>query len=95
MLITPAKNEEQNLLEVSRSVTGQKIKPELWVLVDDGSTDRTPYIIKNLMIRYSWIQSIRLPPRPRDKLSITAMSASRALIMHLSIVEIITSNSNT
>ncbi len=66
MLITPAKNEEQNLLEVSRSVTGQKIKPELWVLVDDGSTDKTPYIIKNLMTRHSWIQSIRLPPRPRD-----------------------------
>jgi glycosyltransferase involved in cell wall biosynthesis len=47
-------------------VTGQKIKPELWVIVDDGSTDDTPHIIENLRERYSYIQSIRLPQRPRD-----------------------------
>jgi glycosyltransferase involved in cell wall biosynthesis len=66
LLITPAKNEEQNLPEVARSVTGQKVKPELWVIVDDGSTDDTPHIIENLRASYSYIQSIRLPPRPRD-----------------------------
>jgi len=66
LLITPAKNEEQNLPEVARSVTGQKVKPELWVIVDDGSTDDTPHIVENLRASYSYIQSIRLPPRPRD-----------------------------
>jgi len=66
LLITPARNEEQNLPEVSRSVTGQKVKPELWVIVDDGSTDETSRIVENLKTSYSWIQSIRLPPRPRD-----------------------------
>ncbi len=66
LLITPARNEEQNLPEVSKSVTGQKVKPELWIIVDDGSTDDTAHILENLKASYSWIQSIRLPPRPRD-----------------------------
>lgn len=66
VLVTPAKNEEQNLPEVSKSVIGQKLKPELWVIVDDGSTDGTPSILEDLQASYSWIQSIRLPPRPRD-----------------------------
>jgi len=66
LLVTPAKNEEQNLPEVSRSVIGQKLKPELWIIVDDGSTDGTPQILENLQATYSWIRSIKLPPRPRD-----------------------------
>ncbi len=66
LLVTPAKNEEQNLPEVSKSVTGQKLKPELWIVVDDGSTDGTPCILENLQATCSWIRSIRLPPRPRD-----------------------------
>ncbi|MGB9940009.1 glycosyltransferase [Methanosarcina sp.] len=66
LLVTPAKNEEQNLPEVSKSVVGQKLKPELWIIVDDGSTDGTPHILEDLQAECSWIQSIRLPPRPRD-----------------------------
>lgn len=34
--------------------------------MDDGSTDNTPYILEDLKAKYSWIRSIRLPPRPRD-----------------------------
>ena len=66
MLVTPARNEEENLPDVSKSVIGQKVKPVLWIIVDDGSTDETPHIIENLKASNSWIQSIRLPPRPRD-----------------------------
>jgi glycosyltransferase involved in cell wall biosynthesis len=47
-------------------VTGQTIKPELWIIVDDGSTDGTPQVIEYLKARYSYIRSIRLPQRPRD-----------------------------
>jgi len=66
LLVTPAKNEETNLPEVSKSVIRQKLKPELWIIVDDGSTDGTPHILEDLQVSCSWIQSIRLPPRPRD-----------------------------
>ncbi|AKB18882.1 MULTISPECIES: glycosyltransferase family 2 protein [unclassified Methanosarcina] len=66
LLITPARNEEENLPDVSESVIGQKVTPALWIIVDDGSTDETPHILEGLKAKYSWIQSIRLPPRPRD-----------------------------
>lgn len=44
----------------------QTVKPELWIIVDDGSIDNTPHVIDNLRAKYSYIQSIRLPQRPRD-----------------------------
>lgn len=66
LLVTPAKNEEQNLPDVSKSVTEQKLKPELWIIVDDGSTDGTSRILEDLQANFLWVHSIRLPPRPRD-----------------------------
>lgn len=48
------------------SVVGQKVTPVLWIIVDDGSTDATPQILECFKAKYSWIQSIKLPPRPRD-----------------------------
>jgi glycosyltransferase involved in cell wall biosynthesis len=66
ILVTPAKNEQESLIRVADAVRGQTIQPELWIIVDDGSTDNTPGIIRDLAAEHSWIQSIRLPPRPRD-----------------------------
>lgn len=66
ILITPAKNEASNLPQVANSVLQQTVLPKLWVIIDDGSSDNTPDIIKKLVARYSWIKSIQLPPHPRD-----------------------------
>lgn len=66
ILVTPCKNEEESLQQVIESVIDQTIQPKLWVIVDDGSTDKTPYILNCLTAKHSKICSIRLPPRPRD-----------------------------
>lgn len=66
ILVTPSKDEEVNLPKLIQSVAGQTIKPLVWVIVDDGSTDNTPEIIKKAKERYEWIQSIRLQEHPRD-----------------------------
>ena len=66
ILITPVKNEEENLPNLIQSVVEQTIKPVLWVIVDDGSTDRSPEIIKEAQKKYSWIQSIRLESKSRE-----------------------------
>lgn len=65
-MITPAKNEEKDLQNTADSVIKQTLKPNLWIIVDDGSTDGTTKIIEILMNQYDWIKTIRLPLGPRD-----------------------------
>ena len=65
ILVTPAKNEGKNLPNLIHSVENLTIKPILWVIVDDGSTDDTPEIIKEAKKKHEWIQSIRLEEHPR------------------------------
>ena len=65
-LNTPVKDEEENLPNLIQSVVKQTVKPVLWVIVDDGSTDNTPKIIKNAKEKYSWIQSTRMNEGKRD-----------------------------
>tara|TARA_R110001606_G_scaffold395664_2_gene568554 strand:- start:184274 stop:185152 length:879 start_codon:yes stop_codon:yes gene_type:complete len=40
------------------SVVSQTVKPKLWVIVDDGSTDKTPEILQDYASRYSFIQIV-------------------------------------
>ncbi len=66
ILISPVKNEELYLSEVIESIIRQTIKPRLWVIVDDGSVDRTPEIINKYKNIFNWIKSISLPESPHD-----------------------------
>lgn len=66
ILLTPAKDEAENLPFVLRSVIAQSIRPRVWLIVDDGSTDGTPEIIRDAEKEHKWIKSIRLPQHPRD-----------------------------
>ena len=59
-LITPAWNEEAHLNEVIRSVLSQTLLPVRWVIVSDGSTDRTDEIVQSYVRRHSWIHLLRL-----------------------------------
>lgn len=66
LLITPCKNEGKNLPSLIDSVAKQTIKPLIWVIIDDGSTDNTPVVLKNFEDRYNWIKILRLEEAPRD-----------------------------
>lgn len=56
VIVTPAFNEEKNIAMTIESVLGQTLKPLLWIIVDDGSTDRTAEIIKNYTTKNQWIK---------------------------------------
>ncbi len=60
ILVTAAKNEEKSLPGLITSIINQSIKPSLWVIVDDGSTDDTATIIKEAELKHDWIKTIQL-----------------------------------
>lgn len=66
VLVTPARNEEVFIEGVIRSVISQTIRPEKWVIVSDGSTDRTDEIIKQFAKEHAWIELLRMPEH-RDR----------------------------
>jgi glycosyltransferase involved in cell wall biosynthesis len=61
VLITPAYNEEANIEKTLLSVIAQTVKPTKWVVVSDGSTDRTNAIVEQHQQGHDWIELIRLP----------------------------------
>jgi glycosyltransferase involved in cell wall biosynthesis len=63
VLITPAHNEEPFIEKTLASMVAQTILPELWVIVDDGSTDRTAEIVERYAARCPWIDLVRRPQR--------------------------------
>jgi glycosyltransferase involved in cell wall biosynthesis len=67
ILVTPVKNEENYLPKLIKSITNQTIKPKLWVIVDDKSTDQTSDIIRKAKEENNWIQSIQLEESVRDR----------------------------
>ena len=64
VLITPARNEEAYLEMAIRSVTAQTVLPERWIIVSDGSTDRTDEIVRGHASRHAWIRLLRRPEHP-------------------------------
>ncbi len=59
VLVTPAKNEEAYIEKTLASVAAQTIRPQRWVVVSDGSTDRTDELVKQYAARYDFIQLVR------------------------------------
>jgi len=66
VLVTPARNEEQYIGLVLESMVAQTHPPERWVIVSDGSTDRTDEIVASYQERCDWIRLIRMPEK-RDR----------------------------
>jgi glycosyltransferase involved in cell wall biosynthesis len=55
IVISPAKDESQYIERTILSVLGQTVLPKVWVIVDDGSRDRTLQIVQHYAQQYEWI----------------------------------------
>jgi len=63
VIITPARNEQDNIEETIRSVMAQTLVPTEWIIVDDGSTDKTVEILDRYAAQCDWLRIFRLPDR--------------------------------
>jgi biofilm PGA synthesis N-glycosyltransferase PgaC len=61
VLVTAARNEEAFIEKTIQSVIAQKILPKRWVIVSDGSTDRTDAIVKSYAEGRSWFDFVHIP----------------------------------
>lgn len=55
VIITPARDEEAYIERMMQAVIRQTVLPQQWVIVDDGSSDRTGDIIDECAKGYPWI----------------------------------------
>lgn len=62
-IVSPVRNEQDNLPRLADSLLNQTHLPDKWLIVDDSSSDATPSIIDKLEKQYDWISSMRLPDR--------------------------------
>jgi glycosyltransferase involved in cell wall biosynthesis len=63
VVITPVRDEAEYIEATLQSVCHQTVRPAEWVIVNDGSSDRTGEIIDQYAARYSWIRVIHRQDR--------------------------------
>lgn len=61
LLITPARDEAAFLPNTIRAMAAQTRPPDLWLIVDDGSTDDTPQILSRMAAKLPFLRILRAP----------------------------------
>jgi glycosyltransferase involved in cell wall biosynthesis len=64
VLVTAAYNEEENIGKTIESVLAQTRLPNRWVIVSDGSVDRTDEIVQRFAQKNDFIRLLRVKRRP-------------------------------
>jgi glycosyltransferase involved in cell wall biosynthesis len=59
-LVTAAYNEERYIETLINSVIAQRVRPLRWVIVSDGSTDRTDQIVLKYAAQHEFIELLRI-----------------------------------
>ncbi len=76
LLITPARNEAEHLERTIRAVAAQSRQPDLWLLVDDGSSDSSPAILERWAQDLPFLHVLQAPEhadaRATDGLAVAA-----------------------
>jgi len=56
-VVTPVRNEGENLRRLAQSLAEQRQRPLTWMIVDTGSDDDTPDVVAGLASEHDWIRS--------------------------------------
>jgi len=70
VLVTPARNEEAFIEHTLQSVVAQTMVPRKWVIISDGSTDRTDEIVSSYATAHDFIQLVQI--RRKEKRNFAA-----------------------
>jgi len=59
-LVTPTRDEESDLPRLAESLAAQTIRPDVWIIVDNGSTDRTVGLARALESSEGWVRVLEV-----------------------------------
>ena len=65
LLISPVQNEQAYLELIADAVASQTRTPDMWIVVDDGSTDSTPQILAKLAERIDFLRVLDTAKLPK------------------------------
>jgi poly-beta-1,6-N-acetyl-D-glucosamine synthase len=87
LVISPVRNEAAHIESVALALASQTRRPDLWVVVDDRSTDETPQVLAQLAERLDFISVMHSPPpagegKTKDRLAVGAAPRSFNLGLH-------------
>jgi poly-beta-1,6-N-acetyl-D-glucosamine synthase len=63
LVISPVRDEAQYLQRTIDSLAAQTVRPAVWLIVDDGSSDATAHIAARAAAEHDWIRLHRCPDR--------------------------------
>jgi biofilm PGA synthesis N-glycosyltransferase PgaC len=75
LIISPVRNEAAHIARVVAGVAAQTRPPDLWIVVDDHSTDDTLSVLRSLAPSVPFMRVVEAPPAPpagRDRLAAAA-----------------------
>jgi glycosyltransferase involved in cell wall biosynthesis len=59
-VVTAVRDEARNLPRLARALARQTVPPAAWVIVDNGSSDDTADVGRELQLRHPWIRLVQL-----------------------------------
>ena len=66
-IVTPVKDEINFFPKTVNSILSQEVKPQKWIIIDDGSEDGTTELIKKAEKENDWIEGIYREPNKNRK----------------------------
>ena len=85
VVISPCRDEEDYMIQTLDSVVNQSVKPEKWIIVDDGSTDSTPDILKSYANKHEFIEVITKEDRGERKVGPGVIEAFYTGLNHINL----------
>ena len=64
VVLTPVRDEAEELPRLARCLAEQTVRPALWVLIENGSEDGTAEAAARLAAEHDWISVMRAAPGP-------------------------------
>jgi poly-beta-1,6-N-acetyl-D-glucosamine synthase len=63
VIVSPVRDEEEFIEQTILSVAQQTVRPTEWIIVNDGSRDRTAEIVETYAQQYSWLRIVHRADR--------------------------------